>query len=57
MDQYNLFMDGMKLTIRIAEYPRPVVMGCTGHGLALGAILLLAADMRIGKRGEKYKYG
>jgi enoyl-CoA hydratase len=55
--QYNLFMRGCELVIRLAEYHRPVVIGCPGHGLALGAILLLAGDVRVGKRGSKFKYG
>lgn len=57
MEQYNLFMRGCELSIRLAEFPRPVAMGSTGHGLALGAIILLAGDVRVGKRGPKFKYG
>ena len=30
------------------EYPLPVIAACTGHAVALGAILLLACDLRIG---------
>lgn len=56
-EQYNLFLRGLELSIRVAEFPRPVVMGSTGHSLALGAIILLAGDVRIGKRGPKFKYG
>lgn len=36
--------------------PIPVVMGCTGHALAMGAILLFCADVRIGAEGP-YKIG
>ena len=32
-------------------HPRPVVAACTGHGLALGALMLLASDYRIGAAG------
>lgn len=32
-------------------HPRPVVAACTGHGLALGALLLLASDYRVGTAG------
>ena len=33
-----------------------MVLGVTGHALAMGAILLLSADVRIGARGE-FKIG
>lgn len=36
--------------------PVPVVIGCTGHALAMGAILLFCADVRIGAEGP-YKIG
>jgi len=32
-------------------HPRPVVAACTGHALALGALMLLASDYRIGTSG------
>jgi enoyl-CoA hydratase len=47
---------GADLLLRIALHPLPVVVGCTGHALAAGALLLLAADTRIGARGA-YKIG
>jgi enoyl-CoA hydratase len=33
-----------------------VVIGCTGHALAMGAVLLTSADSRIGAQGE-FKIG
>jgi enoyl-CoA hydratase len=47
---------GADLFLRIALHPLPILVGCTGHALAGGAILLLAADTRIGARGE-FKIG
>src|SRR5262245_1515716 len=47
---------GAELFLRIAVHPLPIVVGCTGHALAAGAILLLAADTRIGARGA-FKIG
>jgi enoyl-CoA hydratase len=44
------------LTLRIFTFERPVVMACTGHALAAGAALLLAADRRIGLSGP-FKLG
>ena len=42
--------------LRIYTFPRPVVVACTGHALAAGAILLLVSDVRIGTRGD-FKIG
>jgi enoyl-CoA hydratase len=47
---------GAELMLRIYTFPRPVVVACTGHALAAGAILLLASDVRVGARGN-FKIG
>ena len=47
---------GAELCLRMAVHPLPIVIGCTGHALAAGALLLLSADARIGARGE-FKIG
>ena len=39
---------GGKLFMRVYTHPQPVVLGVTGHALAAGALLCLAADTRIG---------
>ena len=52
----DLVVDGARLALRIYDSPKPVVAGCTGHGLAMGAILLMACDERIGTAG-KFKIG
>jgi enoyl-CoA hydratase len=51
-----LFAAGGRLYRDIVEAPVPVVVSCTGHALAGGAILLLCADHRIGRSGP-YKVG
>lgn len=38
--------------LRIFLHPRPVVVGCTGHALAGGAIALLVGDLRVGAEGD-----
>jgi enoyl-CoA hydratase len=38
---------GLRLCARLVEYPLPVIAACTGHAVALGAILLLSCDLRI----------
>ena len=43
---------GARLAIRVYECPLPVVIGCTGHAMAMGAVMLLAPDFRIGARGD-----
>jgi len=52
----GLVTAGADLLLRIALHPLPILVGCTGHALAAGALLLLAADFRIGARGE-FKIG
>jgi enoyl-CoA hydratase len=47
---------GAELALRIYDCPVPVVIGATGHALAMGAVLLLAADERIGAEGD-FKIG
>lgn len=51
-----LVTGGGRLALRLARFPAPVVMGCTGHALAMGAVLLTAGDTRIGAQGD-FKLG
>jgi len=43
---------GAELAERILSFPFPVVTACTGHALAMGAFLLMVADLRIGVVGD-----
>lgn len=52
----QLVTAGAELMLRLYAFPRPVVVACTGHALAAGAILLLSADLRIGAAGQ-FKIG
>jgi len=56
-DKLDLYMAGMELMLRIFSFPRPIVIAAAGHALALGAILLLCGDLRIGARNAKAKVG
>jgi enoyl-CoA hydratase len=47
---------GAELAVRIYLFPAPVVLAVTGHALAMGAIVLMAADTRIGADGP-FKIG
>jgi enoyl-CoA hydratase len=51
-----LVTEGGELLVRIVESEVPVVAACTGHALAMGALMLLAADYRIGASGD-FKLG
>ena len=43
----EMVMGGWVLARRLLSFPRPVVMACTGHAVAMGAFLLLTADHRV----------
>ena len=47
---------GGALAFRIFTFPHPVVCAVTGHCLALGSVMLVCADKRVGIEGD-YKYG
>ncbi|HEY6779472.1 MAG TPA: crotonase/enoyl-CoA hydratase family protein [Thermoleophilaceae bacterium] len=42
---------GATLAERVLSFPTPVVIACSGHAIAAGAFLPLAADARIGADG------
>jgi enoyl-CoA hydratase len=48
----RLVQAGGKLALRCYEHPLPIAIGCTGHALAMGAVALLAVDLRIGAAGD-----
>jgi enoyl-CoA hydratase len=52
----DLLRVGAELASRIYAFPAPVVLGVTGHALAMGAIIVMAADVRIGADGD-FKIG
>jgi enoyl-CoA hydratase len=47
----RLVTDGGALITRLLGSEVPVVIACSGHAVAAGALLLLGADARIGARG------
>jgi enoyl-CoA hydratase len=42
---------GFELAERILSFPAPVVIGCTGHAVAMGMFMLLSGDYRVGAAG------
>ncbi len=53
---YRMVKSGAELVLRILSFPTPVVVACNGNAVAMGAFLVLAADLRIGAEGN-YKIG
>ncbi|MCX2980915.1 crotonase/enoyl-CoA hydratase family protein [Halieaceae bacterium IMCC14734] len=43
---------GFELLLRLYSFPLPLVAACTGHGIALGAFVIMTCDMRIGCQGK-----
>ncbi len=47
---------GATLSERVLGFPTPVIVACSGHAIAAGTFLPLAADLRIGVKGP-FKFG
>ena len=43
----DMLRGGFELAHRLLTYPKPVVVACTGHAIAMGAFLLASADHRV----------
>lgn len=43
----DMLKGGFELSHRLLSYPKPVVMACTGHAIAMGAFLLSSGDHRV----------
>lgn len=53
MDQWGpMMIAGAEVSKRLLGFPRPTIVACTGHAIAMGAFLLLSADHRIGVTGD-----
>lgn len=48
----DLLRSGFELAEKLLSHPRPVVVACTGHALAMGSFLLVSGDHRIGADGD-----
>ena len=47
---------GAEVLLAAYEHPQPLVVACTGHALAGGALLVLTGDVRVGTLGD-FKLG
>tara|TARA_Y100000991_G_scaffold203735_1_gene178666 strand:+ start:1423 stop:2082 length:660 start_codon:yes stop_codon:yes gene_type:complete len=52
----DLVNRGAAMLLRLFSLPQPVVVASAGHAIAAGALVLLAADTRLGAVGD-FKYG
>src|SRR5258708_34454025 len=43
---------GFELAERVLSFPTPVLIGCTGHAVAMGVFLLLSGAYRVGVTGS-----
>ncbi len=55
-DMVRLLRQGAELSHRLLTFATPVVLAVSGHAIAMGALLCLSADYRVGMRGS-YKLG
>ncbi len=47
----EMLRGGFELAERLLTFPRPVVVECTGHAIAMGLFVLLSGDYRVGADG------
>ncbi len=50
-DALAMVRGGFEMAERLLSFPRPVVVACTGHAVAMGLFLLLSGDYRVGTAG------
>lgn len=53
--QRALIKGGFELLVRLYEFKKPVLAACHGHGIGMGAFLLMACDTRVCAQGS-YKF-
>jgi enoyl-CoA hydratase len=55
-DMLRLLRQGADIAVRLLSFDVPVILGVSGHALAMGALLCLSADYRLGVKGD-FKLG
>jgi enoyl-CoA hydratase len=55
-EAFSMLLAGFRLAERLLSFPKPVVIACSGHALAMGVFLVLSGDERIGVEGA-FKIG
>jgi enoyl-CoA hydratase len=51
-ERERLLKEGFKVSYRLMNWARPVILACSGHALALGGVLLLSCDIRIAEDND-----
>jgi enoyl-CoA hydratase len=51
----DMLRGGLDLSLRLLEFPTPVIAACSGHAIAMGIFVLTSCDYRIGVQGN-YRY-
>ena len=51
----DMLRGGLDLSLRLLEFPTPVIAACSGHAIAMGIFILTSCDYRIGIQGN-YRY-
>ena len=44
----DMLAGGFDLSVRLLSFPKPVIIACTGHAVAMASFLLLSGDHRVG---------
>ena len=50
-----MVVGGFRLARRLLAHPRPLVVACTGHAIAMGTFLMFAGDYRVGPTTDPCK--
>ncbi len=50
----TLLSQGMNIILTLLESPKPIIAAACGHAIALGSIILLACDYRVGSPNHKF---
>ena len=48
---FDMLHSGFALPAKLLAHPRPVIVACSGHAIAMGVFVLLSGDYRIGIPG------
>lgn len=52
VETLKMLVGGFRLAARLLAFPKPVVIACNGHAVAMGAFLLLTGDYRFWAKGD-----
>ncbi|MDB4990323.1 MAG: crotonase/enoyl-CoA hydratase family protein [Myxococcaceae bacterium] len=50
-EAFDMLHAGFALPAKMLAFPRPIIVACSGHAIAMGVFMLLSADYRFGVPG------